>query len=248
MQPMLALWSFVLLAGAAALAPPAPGRTRTVRRGGAADDGGVAAPRRIILFDVLDTLVADPFFRGMHTEVFGCESLEELYAAADASAYEAFETGAIDEAELWRTYFLDRSRPPPDGAAARAYLAASYEYVIHMRSLLGEIKRIGGVEVYALSNYGPFYRMIEEKLHLGRFLEWRFVSCETGLRKPDPACYRHALADLGVTDRDAVVFVDDSATNCDAARAIGLDAIRFNGDSADCRTALIERGFTELRV
>ena len=118
-----------------------------------------------------------------------------------------------------------------------------------MRSLLGELDRVDGVELYAFSNYGDLYRLVEEKLELSRFLEWRFVSCETGLRKPDPAAFHMAVDDLGADPaRDAVVFVDDSATNCQAAEAAGLSAICFNGDSADCRTALIALGFWELRV
>ena len=207
-----------------------------------------AAPRRIILFDVLDTLVVDPFFQGMHKEVFGFESLEALYGSTDREAYEAFETGAIGEAELWRRYYKDGTAPP-DGAAAVAFLEANYDYVRCMRSLLGEIKRIGDVEVHALSNYGPYWRNIEAKLELSRYLDWSFVSCETGLRKPDPRAFEDALAKLGAAvGRDTVVFVDDNEVNCDAAAKLGLSTIHFLGDSADCRTELIALGFTELRV
>lgn len=207
-------------------------------------------PRRVVLFDVMDTLVRDPFFMGMHEDVFGFESLEALYAESDLEAYEAFETGAIGEAELWRRYYRAGSaRPAPDGARAVAYLKDRYEYVAHMRSMLGELKRIGDVEVYAFSNYGPYWKLIEEKLELSRYLDWKFVSCETGLRKPDPRAFRDVIDTLGVDlASDTVVFVDDSATNCEAARSLGIDAIRFDGDSAVCRTALIGLGFTELRV
>ena len=73
--------------------------------------------------------------------------------------------------------------------------------------------------------------------------------CETGFRKPDPRAFSTALDALEVdVSRDTVVFVDDSQANCDAAGALGIDAIHFKGDSADCRTALIARGFPELRV
>ena len=139
-----------------------------------------AGGRRVILFDVMDCLVVDPFFKGMH-KVFGCETLEELYGKTDPEAYVDFELGKIDEDTLWRRYFRDGSGA--DGAAAKAFLAENYEYVLCMRSMLGELKRIGDVEVYALSNYGPYWKLIDEKLELSRYLDWRFVSCETGPQK-----------------------------------------------------------------
>ena len=173
--------------------------------------------------------------------------MKELFTGKTPGVYEAYERGEIDEDELWRTYFADGRAV--DVKKVRTFLEDGYDYVTGMRSMLGELDRIDGVEVYAFSNYGKLYEVIEAKLELSRFLDWRFVSCDTGLRKPDPAAYAHALASLGADPaRDAVVFVDDSDTNCAAAAAAGLRAIRFNGDSADCRTGLIAEGLWELRV
>lgn len=49
-------------------------------------------------------------------------------------------------------------------------------------------------------------------------------SSAVGMRKPDPAIYRHALASLGV-DATRAVFLDDMPTNVDAAVAIGMHGI-----------------------
>ena len=79
----------LVMAATGALSPtPAP--RRLTRRAAAAETDG--APRRIILFDVMDTLVVDPFFTGVH-EVLGCESMSELFAAKRPETYEAFEQG-----------------------------------------------------------------------------------------------------------------------------------------------------------
>ena len=57
------------------------------------------------------------------------------------------------------------------------------------------------------------------------------------------------LAELDAdVKRDVICFVDDSRANCDAGAAAGLRSILFEGDSAECRTALISEGFWELRV
>ena len=80
--------------------------------------------------------------------------------------------------------------------------------------------------MHALSNYPCWYRLIEERLQLSRYVAWSFVSCETGVRKPAPEAYLHASRTLNVAP-ERCLFVDDRERNCDAARAVGMDAIVF---------------------
>ena len=236
------LCTTIALAMAAALRPAPLPRRRTRLKATDTD----STPRRIILFDVMDTLVIDPFFTGVHT-VLGCESMQELFKAKRPETYESFEKGLITEDELWSKYFADDR--DVDAAAVRKHFVDGYDYIKGMRSLLGEIKRIGGVEVYAFSNYGSLYKEIETKLELSKFLDWRFVSCNIGLRKPDPEAFDYVVKDLNVDlQRDVVCFVDDSKTNVAAGNDAGMRSILFEGDSAECRTALIAEGFWELRV
>jgi HAD superfamily hydrolase (TIGR01509 family) len=56
------------------------------------------------------------------------------------------------------------------------------------------------------------------------------VSCEIGIRKPDPAAYRAALAHYGVAAADAF-FVDDSAANVAGAREVGITAFHYTATS-----------------
>jgi putative hydrolase of the HAD superfamily len=51
-------------------------------------------------------------------------------------------------------------------------------------------------------------------------------SAFVGLRKPDPAIYELTLARLGLAG-DECVFVDDLEVNCEAARGLGMTAVRF---------------------
>jgi HAD superfamily hydrolase (TIGR01509 family) len=52
------------------------------------------------------------------------------------------------------------------------------------------------------------------------------VTADTIRLKPHPDGYRLILEQLGVSATE-VVFVDDSADNCDAARSIGMRAVQF---------------------
>ena len=54
-------------------------------------------------------------------------------------------------------------------------------------------------------------------------------SSEVGLRKPDPAIYRHALDDIGVP-AERTLFLDDFEGNIEAARSTGMHAILVGGD------------------
>ena len=99
----------------------------------------------------MDTLVIDPFFTGVHT-VLGCDSMQDLFKAKRPETYEMYETGEISEDELWERYFADDRAV--DVAAVRKHFVDGYDYIKGMRSLLGEIPRIEGVECYAFSNYG----------------------------------------------------------------------------------------------
>lgn len=61
--------------------------------------GVCAASRRVLLLDVMDTVVADPFFEHM-PRFFGM-SFQELLAAKHPDAWVRFERGVIDQVGGW---------------------------------------------------------------------------------------------------------------------------------------------------
>ena len=97
-----------------------------------------------------------------------------------------------------------------------------------------------GVSMHTLSNYPVWYERIEAKLGLRRFIGERFVSFETGLRKPDTGAYLAPCVALSLSPEDCI-FVDDRVSNCDAAVGVGMDAIVFR-DAVTLRAALEARG------
>jgi putative hydrolase of the HAD superfamily len=52
-------------------------------------------------------------------------------------------------------------------------------------------------------------------------------SAFVGLRKPDPAIFRLTLERLGGVAPERCVFLDDVDVNCEAARELGMAAVRF---------------------
>lgn len=190
---------------------------------------------RVVLFDVMDTLVRDPFYEEMPA-FFGC-TLEELLAAKSPTAWVDFELGRIDEAEYHRRAFRDGR--VYDGAALLAHMVRAYTWLEGTEALLAEL-RARGTAMHALSNYPSWYRALDEKLGLSRYLPWTFVSCRTGHRKPAVDAYLGPARQLGLSPAE-LLFVDDREGNCRAAAALGLATHHFRG-VPELRVHLAELG------
>lgn len=95
------------------------------------------------------------------------------------------------------------------------------------------------VPTYLLSNTNALHiDFIRERYAFPRLVRGAILSHELGLRKPDYAIYRAALK-LSKTKPEETVFVDDLAPNVEAARRLGMIAIRFRG-AEDLRRRLRE--------
>ena len=183
-------------------------------------------PLPVLLLDVMSTLVRDPFYEDV--PAFFNTTLDEIYTGTRQGSWTAFERGELDQPTFLRQYFSDGRTF--DHAAFIAELIAGYRWLDGIEVLLGQLQAAGH-PMHAFSNYPIWYRNIEQKLGLSHYLSWTFVSCHTGLRKPDPAAYHSACTVLGVPP-DRCIFVDDQPVNCEAARAIGMTAIRFTSAHA----------------
>lgn len=192
----------------------------------------------VLLFDVMDTLVAEPFFDRV-PGFFGM-TLQQLLDAKDPAAWIDFEHGRIDEATFYERFFEDRR--PLDGPGLKAFMVDCYAWLDGMEALLAELSAAGHV-IHALSNYSPWYRLIDEKLGLSRYLEWSFVSCDTGRWKPQAEAFRHAAATLQRPPAECL-FIDDREVNVEAARREGMVAIHRT-DVASLRRELARHGLLE---
>ncbi|MCB9750817.1 MAG: HAD family phosphatase [Myxococcales bacterium] len=183
----------------------------------------------------MDTLVHDPFYVEV-LEHFGM-GLEQLFAIKDKAAWHAFERGELGEEDMRARYFTGGRALDLEGL--RACMRAHYRWLPGVEPLLRAL-RAAGVPMFALSNYPVWYEWIEARLGLSRYLDWSFVSCRTGVRKPAPGAYLGAARALGVSPARCL-FVDDREKNCAGARAVGMDAIAFTGADA-LRVSLRARG------
>jgi HAD superfamily hydrolase (TIGR01509 family) len=188
---------------------------------------------RAVAFDLMDTVVRDPFREAL--EAATGLALDELLARRDPSVYPAFERGEIDEDTYWQHY--ERAGIDVDPARFHEVRRAGTRWLAGMPALLDELD--GVVLRVTASNYSHWVEQLAEEMLRHRF-DRVVASCHLGVRKPQPGFYRELLDRLGMRPAE-VAFVDDRDVNVEGARSAGMPARRFV-DAEDLRDWLIELG------
>ena len=193
----------------------------------------------IVLWDVMGTLVHDPFYE--EVPAFFDMTLEQLLEVKHPSVWSACERGEVSVEDMELNFFADARAYDIEGL--RKTMEMSYRWLPGIESVLTTLRDCG-VPMHVVSNYTPWYSMIEARLSLSRWVPWSFVSCDVGCRKPDASYYAAVLERLAVPGAQCV-FVDDREPNCAAAAAAGMHTIRFE-DAVTTATALSALGFAGL--
>lgn len=186
-----------------------------------------AAPIRVVFFDLGGVLVHVHYSRLMATLAQEMEiTPSDLQPWLDALQPEVrlFDTGGIDGPEFHRRFV---NRLHIDLAWPRFYalytgIFTLYEEVVAIAEALR-----GAARLSIISNTDPLHygRIIADYPVLATF-ERPVLSFRTHAVKPDPAIFRHALAELAVQPEEAL-FIDDLPANTAAAQALGMQAIPF---------------------
>jgi putative hydrolase of the HAD superfamily len=177
-------------------------------------------------------------------------SMEELGKAMGRAAEEhgdhplfVLERGEITEAEF-------RARIEPhleDGFDLSRLRSLYFERIEPNRPMIEFVRELRGRGVRAAlltNNVREWEPLWRSKLpEVDELFELVVDSAFVGLRKPDPAIFELTLERLGGIAPQRCVFVDDLDVNCEAARALGMAAVRFeNAEQAipEVESALAE--------
>jgi len=156
--------------------------------------------------------------------------------------WEAYSVGRLDGVAYWTEILATLGLPADAGeAAALLEIHGATAWARLDAAVLDVAARLraDGLRLGLLSNSAPYHEG-----RIGDFaggFDVAHFSHRTGRRKPDPEAYRAAARDLGVPPED-IVFVDDKSRNTEAARRLGMTAIRFEGATA------LERALRDLRL
>lgn len=183
-----------------------------------------------LLFDMYGVLMRNPGPRGFANlqEILGAdESVWQHYRALR----EEYDAARLSDAAFWATIRERAGLGDFDvEAATAADCAMALERDPEMVSLVTALAR-SGQTVGVLSNIPARLSRIvrEQNPWLGELTAVTF-SCDIHRAKPEPEAFNAAVAAFGdgVPAAD-VVFFDDRADYCAAARAAGLQAVQFTG-------------------
>ena len=164
-------------------------------------------------------------------EKLGYERIRELLDPCHQKGiYGDMEAGLITEDEF-RAEVLRESRPgsvPADVDRCMAELLAGMDPA--KVTLLERLSR--DYPLYALSNNNEISVKRMHEIYEENGLDWRrifrkeFISSRMKLLKPSRAIFRAAASEIGVPPED-ILFIDDSESNVEAARAAGWNAVLY---------------------
>jgi epoxide hydrolase-like predicted phosphatase len=201
----------------------------------------VARPIEAVLFDFGGVFTASPF------AVFEQAALE--LGAAPAQVVEIV-FGPYDRDTDHPWHRLERGELSLlDAREAIINLAAECDIVLDPLQILARMASDGGARDTLVDRTralrGEGYRTALVTNNVREFRDgWRALipvdelfdvvvdSSEEGMRKPDPAIFHHALAQVGGVAPERTVFLDDFAGNVEAARRLGIHGVLVGEDPA----------------
>lgn len=152
------------------------------------------------------------------------------YMSAEAAI--AYKASVVYEADLGHISLDDvlAHLSRATGAAPETLLAEFWSYVQINPEIVRLIESLHTrYRTALLSNaIKPFLRQILKKHDLERLFDTMLISAEQGLAKPDPLFFRQMIDKLGVKPSECF-FIDDNAVNVEAAKAVGMQAVLFEG-------------------
>lgn len=173
-------------------------------------------------------------------EKFGLDYRE--MGALHKKAFPAFEKGRLTLDDYLGRVVFTQERDFSPGRFKEFMFSRSRPFP-EMIGLFRNLKARHGLTVAALSNEGrelTEYRV--RKFDLGSLFDFFVSSCFVHLRKPDARIYRLAL-DLVQVPAEQVVYVEDRPGSVEAARVLGIRAIR-HVDYATTRSFLEGMGLS----
>ena len=138
-----------------------------------------------------------------------------------------FERGEVTEEETLRAFAA--ADPEIEKELRLAFTSLSGMLVMREYAIpLVRRLKAAGCGVYYLSNYSrKAYDECAESLAFMPYMDGGIVSFRVGMTKPDPRMFRCFLERYGLRPEECA-FIDDTAENVEAAKALGFAGIQFD--------------------
>lgn len=183
-----------------------------------------------IFFDIGGVLLTNGWDRNDRAAVlaeFGVE--REAFEARHRACYDDWLCGRLAAEEYLRQTVFAEPRSFAPSAFFQAICGRSQWLDDGARGILQELAASHRYLLGAMNNEARetnAYRM--ERFGLDQLFQVAFPSAALGVRKPDPAFFERVL-ELVCAPPERILFLDDREENILAARAAGIEALRYVG-------------------
>jgi putative hydrolase of the HAD superfamily len=185
----------------------------------------------VLTSPLLDTFAAFQNLSGISIEQLGMAMAAILERDAKHPLFE-LETGRMTEADFLRGLGSELSSQLGREVELHGFGEQYFEHLHpneRMIDYMRELRERGYKLAICTNNVREWERLWRAKLPVDELFDVVVDSAFVGMRKPEPEIYELTLERLGVP-ADQAVLVDDIELNCDAARALGLEAIWFRSN------------------
>ncbi|MDQ3691076.1 MAG: HAD family hydrolase [Chloroflexota bacterium] len=162
--------------------------------------------------------------------------------------------GRIEDS--WRQYHgvmlerlgVDTRREVLDRILASQLSIDAWELYPDVEPMLAEVRRLEGLQIGIVSDWGSNLHEIVAKLGLDRFLDFVLASGAVGAAKPNPAFFRMALDRSRVAAGEALMVGDSYRADVRGAWAAGIDALWLHRHEGTRITPAGDPEPTDVRV
>jgi HAD superfamily hydrolase (TIGR01509 family) len=198
---------------------------------------------RVLLFDVGGVLVRLSGVEAMLEWLGHRISEDELWRRwLQSVPVRQFETGQIDADEFAIAVTSEFDLPVEPRQFLEAFIRWPTGLYPGTLELLARIPSSYQRAVLSNSNALHWPR-VQTEMKLGAAFDNHFVSHLTGRIKPDAAAFEHVVESLGCSPA-SVLFLDDNLLNVDAAKRLGMQAVRVQGID-ETKRVLVDRKIIE---
>jgi putative hydrolase of the HAD superfamily len=182
----------------------------------------------VLTSPLLDSFVAFQNSSGISLEQLGV-AMGAIMARDGKHPLFELETGRMSEADFLRELAEQLTDQLGRKVEMRGFGEQYFEHLHPNERMIEYMRELSG-RGYKLAictnNVREWEQLWRAKLPVDELFDLVIDSGFVGVRKPDRAIYEMTLEGLGVS-AGAALMIDDIEVNCDAARALGMQAIWF---------------------
>lgn len=153
---------------------------------------------------------------------------EDLFGIVFSKYLNELDSGKIEEKKFWEKIANEvnsTSLKENTESLWNTYFRKNAKLNHDVINLAYEIRK-NSYTMGIISNIEKITHKVVEDWHVLDNFEYKFMSYQIGVSKPDPRIYEHAIEQLSFEPYQ-IIFVDDKESNVDAAKRSGINAIHF---------------------